>query len=509
MTADPKADRIRHRPETEALRAKRKETRIAIGIAEETAKAASTAENVAAAEAAKVAALELMTAAITGCAGLADIHTCETPYPTPPHGPGLVVDAEATVLATGYPLAREGDTILEAIGPLNRIFAGAASILIGGAYYPEEVGEEEYNGIVIRGTRAFREKVRSQLDELASKPNGRRIVVDELERQAAAGKGTTIEYGPNRAAAYDPNAAEAAGSDYSKEDGSWVITDSGEGSGTAISWDPDEEIDCKTGQYGKGTRRLELGDRARPRDDPRVPQREGKRRERTGLSRSGGASSGEERRKVDELRRRSQDDRPAALRIERRRVRDRERPAQGEGRGFPGKLVSRQRVPGGAMSDPLLDPRPELVAEDAFATLTGDVTVSPSSVVIRYRFKPRTDARMLLFDGIQTAEAGPRRLDLNLAYVSYDGATTIAARRVVPPGADEVRRRLRHRPVASSRPSGEQCVGPYPPAFPDRGVQPSLPAGIPRPVGGAASVPASPGARIHPAPRGLPDQSDS
>lgn len=252
MTADPKADRIRHRPETEALRAKRKETRRAIGMAEETAKAAPTAENLAAAEAAKVAALELMTAAIKGCAGLADIHTCETLYPTPPHGPGLVVDAEATVFHAGYPLAREGDTILEAIGPLNRIFAGAASVLLGGAYYPEEVDEEEYNGIVIRGTHAFREKVRSQLDELASKPNGRRIV-DELERQAATGKGTTIEYGPNRAAPYDPSAAEAAGSDYKGRDVGWVVTQPGEGSGTAVSWDPDSEIDCKTGRYGSGT----------------------------------------------------------------------------------------------------------------------------------------------------------------------------------------------------------------------------------------------------------------
>lgn len=85
------------------------------------------------------------------------------------------------------------------------------------------------------------------------------------------------------------------------------------------------------------------------------------------------------------------------------------------------------------MSDPLLDPRPELVAEDAFATLTGDVTVSPGSIVIRYRFRSRTDASLLLFDGIQTSETDPRRLDVNLAYVSFEGPTTIAARKVVPP----------------------------------------------------------------------------
>lgn len=85
------------------------------------------------------------------------------------------------------------------------------------------------------------------------------------------------------------------------------------------------------------------------------------------------------------------------------------------------------------MSDPLMDPRPELVAEDELAKLTGDVTISPGSLVIRYRFESRTDARLLLFDGIQTAEAGPRRVDLNLAYVSYDGPSTLSARRVVPP----------------------------------------------------------------------------
>lgn len=250
---DPRPERVRRRPETDALRAKRRETRKAVETADAAAKAAPTAENTAAAEAAKKAALETMSAEILAVAGLADIHTCETPYPSPLHGPGLVVDTESTVFATGYPMAREGDTILEAIGPLNKVFAGCATVLLGGAYYPEEVGEEEVNGIVVRGTRAFRSRVKEQLEELKSKPKGRRVV-EELERQAQSGKGTTIEYGPNRAVADDPEAAEAAGSDYKGRDEGWVVTEPGEGSGTTVYWDPDEEVDCKTGMYGKGTR---------------------------------------------------------------------------------------------------------------------------------------------------------------------------------------------------------------------------------------------------------------
>ena len=50
------------------------------------------------------------------CAG-ADIHMCTTPSPVPPHGPGVIVDGSQTVLINNLPACRQGDTIVEAIGP--------------------------------------------------------------------------------------------------------------------------------------------------------------------------------------------------------------------------------------------------------------------------------------------------------------------------------------------------------------------------------------------------------
>jgi uncharacterized Zn-binding protein involved in type VI secretion len=86
----------------------------------------------AAEEAAKAAALSSMSSAITSAAGGADIHTCTTPLPVPPHGPGVVITASATVMVNNLPAARMGDTILEAIGPPNKIVKGQMNVLIGG-----------------------------------------------------------------------------------------------------------------------------------------------------------------------------------------------------------------------------------------------------------------------------------------------------------------------------------------------------------------------------------------
>ncbi|NJK76469.1 MAG: hypothetical protein HC942_23845 [Microcoleus sp. SU_5_6] len=65
-------------------------------------------------------------------AGGTDIHICATPLPLPPHGPGVVIDGSATVLINGLPASRLGDTIVEAIGPPNKILAGCFTVLIGG-----------------------------------------------------------------------------------------------------------------------------------------------------------------------------------------------------------------------------------------------------------------------------------------------------------------------------------------------------------------------------------------
>jgi hypothetical protein len=86
----------------------------------------------AAEEAAKAAALSAMSGAITSAAAGADIHTCTTPLPIPPHGPGVDISGSATVQINMLPAGRQTDEILEAIGPPNRISMGCLTVLIGG-----------------------------------------------------------------------------------------------------------------------------------------------------------------------------------------------------------------------------------------------------------------------------------------------------------------------------------------------------------------------------------------
>jgi uncharacterized Zn-binding protein involved in type VI secretion len=66
--------------------------------------------------------------------GLVDIHNCGTPSgPTaPPHGPGTVIDGSSTVLINGSPACCMGCTIMEAVGPPNKIVGGCPTVLIGG-----------------------------------------------------------------------------------------------------------------------------------------------------------------------------------------------------------------------------------------------------------------------------------------------------------------------------------------------------------------------------------------
>ena len=86
----------------------------------------------AAEEAAKAAALSTMSSAITSAAAGADIHTCTTPFPVPPHGPGVDISGSQTVVINNLPAGRMGDTILEAIGPPNKITKGEMTVMIGG-----------------------------------------------------------------------------------------------------------------------------------------------------------------------------------------------------------------------------------------------------------------------------------------------------------------------------------------------------------------------------------------
>ncbi len=86
----------------------------------------------AAEEAAKAAAAAAMGSMISAAAGGADIHVCATPLPLPPHGPGVVVDGSQTVLINNLSACRVGDTIVEAVGPPNKIAMGEPTVIIGG-----------------------------------------------------------------------------------------------------------------------------------------------------------------------------------------------------------------------------------------------------------------------------------------------------------------------------------------------------------------------------------------
>ncbi|MFS8036523.1 PAAR domain-containing protein [Xanthobacter sp. AM11] len=86
----------------------------------------------AAEEATKAAAASSMASMIAGVAGGADIHACMTPLPIPPHGPGVVVDGSTTVLINGLAACRQGDTIVEPVGPPDKIVLGLPTVIIGG-----------------------------------------------------------------------------------------------------------------------------------------------------------------------------------------------------------------------------------------------------------------------------------------------------------------------------------------------------------------------------------------
>jgi len=85
----------------------------------------------AAEELTKTQQLAQMSSTIAGAAGGADIHACVTPLPVPPHGPGVVIDGSPTVLINNLPASRMGDTIIEPIGPPNKIAMGCPTVLIG------------------------------------------------------------------------------------------------------------------------------------------------------------------------------------------------------------------------------------------------------------------------------------------------------------------------------------------------------------------------------------------
>lgn len=85
----------------------------------------------AAAEATKGAVAAQMAAMINAAGAMADKHMCVTPFPVPPHGVGVVINGSPTVQINSLPACRQGDTVLEALGPPNSIAMGLPTVLIG------------------------------------------------------------------------------------------------------------------------------------------------------------------------------------------------------------------------------------------------------------------------------------------------------------------------------------------------------------------------------------------
>ncbi len=119
-----------------ALQAAKQVSDTAIQVAEAATIAAAGTPGAPAAYAAeqtaKATAAASLGGMITGAAGGADIHTCTTPSPVPPHGPGVVIDGSATVFINNLPACRVGDTIIEPLGPPNKIAMGIPTVIIGG-----------------------------------------------------------------------------------------------------------------------------------------------------------------------------------------------------------------------------------------------------------------------------------------------------------------------------------------------------------------------------------------
>jgi uncharacterized Zn-binding protein involved in type VI secretion len=119
-----------------ALQAAKQISDTAIKVAEAATLAAAGTPGAPAAKAAeesvKAASAASMGSMISSSAGGADIHSCATPLPIPPHGPGVVIDGSQTVLINNLPACRMGDTVLEAVGPPNKIAKGEMTVIIGG-----------------------------------------------------------------------------------------------------------------------------------------------------------------------------------------------------------------------------------------------------------------------------------------------------------------------------------------------------------------------------------------
>ncbi len=107
-----------------AVQAAEAATKAAVGPALPIAKAAE--------QTLKAANLAALTSSFASAGAGADKHVCTVPSPIPPHGPGMVIDGSKTVLINNLPACRMGDTVLEPLGPPNKIAKGESTVIIGG-----------------------------------------------------------------------------------------------------------------------------------------------------------------------------------------------------------------------------------------------------------------------------------------------------------------------------------------------------------------------------------------
>ncbi|HXN88381.1 MAG TPA: PAAR domain-containing protein [Methylocella sp.] len=130
-------------------------------------------------EGVKAAAAASMASMIAGVAGGADIHACMTPLPLPPHGPGVVIDGSPYVLINGLPACRKGDTIIEPVGPPDKITFGLPTVLIGDGNLALALALTHAGG---SGTEEDRQLVAAELAKLPisvlnrMRANGTRVV---------------------------------------------------------------------------------------------------------------------------------------------------------------------------------------------------------------------------------------------------------------------------------------------------------------------------------------------
>lgn len=154
--------------------------------------------------------------------GMPDIMVCSAPV-LPVHGVGLVIDGSPTVLINGLPACRMGDTLIEALGPTNKIVMGMMNVLIGDAatvtpssFTPGGAGPGgaqpgKQGGAATPQKAGPKTGLGDDVDEIAGKSPTLTANIEKLQAE-----GWTIEYG------------EAGKGSYCDKDAKRIVIDSNE-----------------------------------------------------------------------------------------------------------------------------------------------------------------------------------------------------------------------------------------------------------------------------------------